>query len=304
MKKYLPYLSGTLMATIFGFSFLFSKNAIESIGVFELLFARFLVAALLMTILIIFRIIEVDYKGKNLKPILIVAVWQPVIYFMAENSGLKYTTSSVAGVMIACIPVVVAILGVYILNEKPNKMQVISIIISISGVLTLLLLGGNLNTSGQLKGILFLLCAVLSAAMYNIFSRKASKLFTPIEITYVMMCVGTIVFGIIFMGDKLMNSNFKNVMNISFNALVAIGYLGVLSSVGAFILANYTLSKLPAAQTSVFANLTTVVSVLAGVIFRNEGFGFYQFIGAFMIILGVFGTNYFASRRTELAEEV
>lgn len=90
MKKYLPYASGTLMACIFGFSFLFSKNVIDNIGVFELLFIRFLTAFLLMTVLIVTRVVKVNFKGKNLKPILIVAIWQPVIYFISENSGLKY----------------------------------------------------------------------------------------------------------------------------------------------------------------------------------------------------------------------
>jgi drug/metabolite transporter (DMT)-like permease len=303
MKKYLPYGSGILMACIFGFSFLFSKNAIESIGVFELLFIRFLTAFVLMSVLIAVRIIKVDYRGKNLKPILIVAVWQPIVYFLSENSGLKYTTSSIAGVMIACIPVLVAILGTFILKEKPNKRQVISIIVSIAGVLLLLLLGGGLNTSGQLKGIIFLSGAVISGAMYNIFSRKASKLFTPTEITYVMMCVGTIAFGIIFVLDGVINSHFSTIKVLNFNTIIAILYLGVLSSVGAFLLANYTLSKLPAAQTSVFANLVTVVAVIAGVFFRNEAFGVYQLVGSIMIIAGVFGTNYFTKKPASLLKE-
>jgi drug/metabolite transporter (DMT)-like permease len=79
--------------------------------------------------------------------------------------------------------------------------------------------------------------------------------------------------------------------------------LGVLSSVGAFLLANYTLSKLPAAQTSVFANLVTVVSVIAGVFFRGESFGYFQLLGAIMIILGVFGTNYFSPIITDVQIE-
>ena len=303
MKRFLPYISGVLMAVIFGFSFLFSKNAIENIGVFELLFARFFVAFLFMTSLLLLRVIKVDFKGKNLKPILIVVAWQPVIYFISESSGLKYTTSSIAGVMIACIPVVSSILGIFILNERPSKMQIICIMISITGVFSLLLLGGSMNTSGQLKGILFLLCAVISAAMYNIFSRKASKSFSPMEITYVMMCTGMIVFGLIFVGDELMNAHFKNVMNMNINTLVAIGYLGILSSVIAFLLVNFTLSKLPAAQASVFANLTTVVSILAGVVFRNEAFGIYQLISAFVIVFGVFGTNYFRSVKSQVIEE-
>jgi drug/metabolite transporter (DMT)-like permease len=41
----------------------------------------------------------------------------------------------------------------------------------------------------------------------------------------------------------------------------------------------------------VFSNLTTVVAILAGVVFRGEPFGVVQLLGAAMIVIGVWGTN-------------
>ncbi|HAA80455.1 MAG TPA: EamA family transporter, partial [Thermoanaerobacter sp.] len=67
----------------------------------------------------------------------------------------------------------------------------------------------------------------------------------------------------------------------------------VLSSVVAYFLNNYALSKLPASQASVFANLTTVISIIAGITIRHETFYWYHVIGAIMILIGVWGTNYF-----------
>jgi len=54
---------------------------------------------------------------------------------------------------------------------------------------------------------------------------------------------------------------------------------------------NYMLSKIPASNSSVFSNLTTVVSIIAGVFIRHEAFHWYQFAGSVVIILGVWGTN-------------
>jgi drug/metabolite transporter (DMT)-like permease len=41
----------------------------------------------------------------------------------------------------------------------------------------------------------------------------------------------------------------------------------------------------------VFSNLTTVISIIAGVFVRHEAFHWYQILGGIMIILGVWGTN-------------
>ncbi len=53
---------------------------------------------------------------------------------------------------------------------------------------------------------------------------------------------------------------------------------------------NYALGKLPAHVSSIYANLSTVVAVIAGYIFLNEALHWYHIVGGLMIILGVYGT--------------
>lgn len=300
MKKYLPYLSGIGMALIFGFSFLFSKNALDTLSVFELLFLRFLTAAATMTIFVLVGVIKIDFKGKDIRPLLILATFQPGIYFIMETFGLTYTTSSQAGVMMAFIPVVVTILAAFLLDEKPGKVQIIFILLSVSGVLLTVIGGGESTSGGQLKGIIFLLGAVISSAMFNISSRRASRRFTPYEITYVMMCLGVVVFGSIFLIQGVIGGSINIFAKLTLKPVTSILYLGILSSVGAFLLSNYTISKLPSSQAAVFANLVTVISIISGITIRHEAFEFYKVIAAFMIVIGVWGTNYFAQSRVKI----
>lgn len=302
MKKYLPYFSGIVMAVIFGFSFLFTKNALDTLGTFQLLFLRFIAASASMTLLIAAGIMRVGYKEKGLKPLFKVAIWEPVLYFILETMALKYTTSSEAGVMMAFIPVLVTILAAFLLKEKPGKIQIVFIVISVVGVLSIVLFGEGGGINGQFLGIILLFGAVTSSALFNIFSRRASAIYTPFEITYFMMCLGVIIFGGIYFIEGMIKGNINLFSNLNFENITAILYLGVLSSVVAFLLANYNLSKLPASQSSVFANLTTVVSVIAGITFRNEPFELYKIAGALMIIAGVWGTNYFAVNQNNTIE--
>lgn len=294
MKKYLPYLSGIIMSLIFGFSFMFSKNALDSLGAFELLFLRFFTASLTMTILIIFKLIRVDYKDKDVRGILLLALWQPIAYFILETYGLKFSTSSEVGIMMAFLPVLTTILASVFLKEKTAKIQILFILISVIGVIFIVVMGGSLKSSGELKGTIYVMGAVLSGGIFNILSRKESKNFTPVEITYFMMLIGTIAFGLIVVVTGLNNNEISLFTKITPKAITSILYLGVMSSVVAFMLINYTLSKLPASQSSIFANLTTVVSIIAGVAIRHETFESYKIIGGIIIIIGVWGTNYFS----------
>lgn len=296
MKKYeayLPYFAGLVMASIFGLSFMFTKQALETLSTTLLLSYRFALAAILLTILWLTGLIKLNYKNKPLKELFLLTCFQPIAYFIFETTGVKLTSSSEAGIMIALIPVVVTIFAAVFLKERPGKLQFIFILTSVLGVMFIVMMSGSSVSSGHFAGILALLGAVLAAGVYNILSRKLSNSFTPVEITFVMMWAGAIFFNLFSILNSIISKEpigyFSSLNKMS--TLIPILYLGILSSVCAFFMVNFMLSKLPAAISSVFSNLTTVISIVAGVFVRHEAFHWYQVAGGIMIILGVWGTN-------------
>lgn len=305
LKEYLPYLAGILVSTIFGFSFMFTKNSLEIMSPLQILAYRFTVAAVLLSILKITGIIKINLKGKRAGSLLILALVQPITYFIFETVGVKLTSSSEAGMMIALIPVAVTIFASIFLKEKPNYMQIIFIITSVAGVLFIIIAKGISNVNPSYVGLLALMGAVLSAGVYNILSRKLSVRFNPVEITYVMMWAGAVVFNGLALIQGALNgsavSHFTPLLNIS--SWLPVLYLGVLSSVVAFFMMNFMLSRIPASQSSVFSNLTTVVSILAGVLIKGEPFYWFHVAGGAMILLGVWGTNYFTSKNCGISPD-
>lgn len=293
-NKTLPMVAGLVSAIIFGLSFLFSKKALDYAEPLELISFRFLTALLIMTVLLIFKVIRVDYKDKNLKGLLSLGLMEPVIYFIFETYGIKYSTSSQAGLMISLIPIFVVILSAYFLKEKPSNLQLIFIALSVSGVMFIGLMGSSDSGKGSLLGIILLLGAVLSAAAFTIISRKLSRQFTPIELTYSMMVQGAVAFTIMslinHLSKKTIFSFFKPLHNKDF--VISIVYLGILSSIVAYFLINYTLSKIEASKSAVISNISTIVSIIAGVVFLKESFEYYHILGSIMILTGVWGTNY------------
>ncbi|MDD3705271.1 MAG: EamA family transporter [Clostridiaceae bacterium] len=292
-EAYLPYLAGFAVSLIFGLSFMFTKQALETLPTTLLLSYRFSLAALLLTLLWLSGAIKINLKNKPLKELMLLSLFQPIAYFIFETTGVKLASSSEAGIMIALIPVVVTIFAAIFLKERPSKAQLFFMVSSVIGVIFIVLMSGSENRTGHLAGILSLLGAVLAAGVYNILSRKLSANFTPVEITFVMMWTGAAVFSTLSAATGIINGNIEKYITYlgSASTLFSILYLGVLSSVCAFFMMNYMLSKIPASNSSVFSNLTTVVSIIAGVFIRHETFHWYQFAGSIIIILGVWGTN-------------
>ncbi|MFP4660932.1 MAG: DMT family transporter [Halanaerobiales bacterium] len=301
-NKYLPYIAGLTFSSIFGFSFMFTKEGLQLMKPFHLLGFRFGIAALALSILLILKVIKVDFKNKKMGLLALLAIVQPGLYFVFETLGIEMTTSSEAGMMIALIPVFVTILAAVFLKEKPSLIQLPFIILSVAGVIFIVLMRDSSGQTGKLLGIIYLLGAVIMAGIYNILSRKLSLSFKPLEITFIMMWSGAVFFNIMgfikHSGGVL--SYFSPITDI--HVLGSVIYLGLLSSVVAFFMMNFTLSRIEAAQSAVFANLTTIVSILAGVFIRGESFYWYQIVGGILIVIGVWGTNYYGKLKHKVEE--
>ena len=301
-----PYLAGIGFASIFGLSFLFTKAALESVDFIRLLGFRFAIGAIVISFLALARIVNINFRGKDLRPVFLTALFQPIAYFLFEINGISRSTMSQSGMMIALIPIAVAVMSALFLGERASNKQWACIILSVTGVAYVASQNGGANGEVQTAGVLFLLGAVFSAALYNISSRRSSGQFSPVEITFVMMWMGAIVFNtaafITHWWGGTLPGYFAPLGTTS--VLLSLLYLGVLSSVLAFFLVNFAISRLPVSQAAIFANLVTVVSITAGVVIRGEPFNSGSLIGAAMILTGVWGTNYFGEKVSAPEEDM
>lgn len=278
--------------TLYGLNYIFTKTATQTASAFSLLGWRFIVAVTIMSICICIGLIKINLKGKSLKPLLLVALFSPCIYFIGETIGISHTTASESGVFLATIPVASLILSTLILKKKPSKIQIIGILITLSGVmLTIFAVGASSSLS--VVGYICLFAAVVSYALYSVFVEKANA-YTEAEITFIMLVVGTIVFGILAVCDAVSNRTFGELISLPFKEssfAIAILYQGIGCSILAFLLSNMAIAKIGVNRTSSFIGVSTVVSIIAGVFLLKESFSIYQIIGVIVIIIGVYTAN-------------
>ena len=273
-----------------GFSFLASRKGLDAAPVFVLLSHRFGLSFLVMNLLLLMGVGKVDLRGKALWKPLLLGLMEPVVYFFGEQYGILHSNTSFSGVMIAMIPIVSTLAAAPVLGEKPTVGQVLFSLLSIGGVVGLGMMNRN---SGQLDwiGVVALIVAVLSAGAYTLIGRGISRAYTPFERTYMMMGVGTAVFTpIALIQTRGSVTDYIRPLGQP-TYLAAILFLALVCSVACYFLSSYTITYMTVARETVFSNLTTAVSVFAGVIFLHEPFTWFGALCCLVIFVGIYGVQ-------------
>lgn len=274
--------------SIFGFSFLFSKTALELASPFTLLAYRFWAAFITMNIIMLISGKKINLKGKPVGKLLLLGAVQPVIYYTCEAYGIEKTSSSFSGIILGLIPVIGLVLGRVFLKEKSSVFHIVCALLSIIGV-ALTTVGGEIRFS--VPGTVLLMAAAVSSALYTVISRDISDKFSPFERTYIMFALGCVFFTAVALiqNSHDLSAVITPVHSVSF--IISVLYLAVISSVCAFLLLNYAVNYISVASVSIFSNFCTVISVLAGIFIMHDSFSPIQIVGIIIIIISVFGVS-------------
>ncbi len=284
-------------STFFGLSFIFIKMCVTEIPLFTMLAWRNIIALVAMTVCVFAGILKVNLKGKNLKPLLVLSLFQPILYYILEALGVKLTTASESGIIIACIPIMTMIFSIIFLKDKPTKLQGFFMVLTVAGAVIVAGIGG-LQTSSNVLGYFILILAVCSDAAYSITSQKLEG-FTSAEKTYAMCVSGTVVFTACALKDNGGHGTLKDFFTLPFTNmgfLACVLYLAIGCNIIAFLCSNYAISIIGATRRSAFAAVSTVITVVAGVFYLHEPFSWIQAVAAAMILAGATGVNFAAKK--------
>lgn len=304
--KSLAYGMIVCRSIIYGTSILFTGTLLRTVSVMDVLALRFLISAAAFLLLALTGIIHVDFRKKPLKIIAAAALFEPVGYFLLETLGLRSTSTSLAGIISAMTPVTVVLLETVILRERTSWLQKILLLVSIAGVtLVTVCTGSDAGGSNSLWGILLLIGAYISGALFLICSRKSSQAFSSVEITFFTTMVGAVVFNGINVVRHAMAGTIATYFSPLFSAenLVGFLFLSLLSSIAATVMNNYALSRIQASCVSALSGISTITSIAAGVLVNHEVLHWYHLVGAVLILVGGIGVNYLAQKRIEQEKE-
>lgn len=298
-----PMLAALAVYTIWGFSFFASKLGQASASPLLILMYRFDIATLVMLVPLVLGKRRVSFRGKDMRGMLLLGLCEPVIYFVGEQYGLKYTNSAFSGVMISVIPIVTLILAAVFIRERPTAAQWGFSALSIAGVAGVTLIAGG---SGEIRplGVVLLALAVITGAAYSVISRGISGDFSVYERSLIMQAMGAVFYTALALAEcrGQLDAVVRPLGSGGF--IFAVLYLSLGASVAGYSLFNYAVANAPMANVTILCNLTTVLSVLAGVLILGEPFSWLSAVCLAVILAGIWGVERFGPREPEAEAEI
>lgn len=297
--KMVVYIAAIVESVLFGMTFLGAKIALTGLDAIQVLACRWTIAFLLFSILLAFRVIKVNYRGKPMKLVLLMAFIQPCINTICETCGIDLTTTSESAIIYAMIPIAVVLISVIVLRHRITSFIGSGIALSFAGILISIVFGDSFSLGGKAIGYLCLIGMVLTTAIYTILSGHIANQFSPMERTFAMAALGSFWFNLL---DVARGTGFT-CYAVCFREPkvgLAVLFLGAMGSFTSYILFNYVVANMPAPQASALqVNLISLTGVITGILFQGDSFGWYTVIGMALVIVGVVMTN----MRTEMLGE-
>ena len=294
-EKTTAYLAALSFSAIIGFSFLFTKIALGYASPLTNLAHRYTIAALVLVILHQTKLINVSLSRKDILSILPMSLFYPLLFFIFQSFALQYISSSEAGILQALVPIFTLLLASVFLKEKTSLLQKFFLILSVTGVVFIFLgKGANFSTETASLGFLLMLGSVLTNAINNILSKAKGDRYRAMDMTAVVIFVGFVTFNTLSLTshyylDGNILAYVEPLGQVPY--LLSILYLGILASIVTGSLSIYAIVRLGASTVSVFGNLGTVLTILAGAHILHEPIYSYHVIGATLIIAGILGMN-------------
>ncbi len=285
-----PVLAALGVYTLWGFTFLAAKIGQSYASPLVVLMYRFDTAALVMAIPWMLGKQKVKLRGKNVKGLISLGLCEPVLYFLGEQYGLKLSTSSFSGVMIAVIPIVTLILAAIFLRQKPTVAQWLFSALSIAGVIAIALINGGEGTV-SFAGVALLCVAVVSGSAFSVISCRISDRFSVYERSLVMLAMGAVFFTLAAFVENIRTPQNLIAPLASADFIHSVLYLSLGASVAGYTLFNYAVANAPMANVATLCNLTTVISVVAGVVILGEPFSLPSLISLVVVLVGIIGVQ-------------
>ena len=281
----LPVVAAVLGNAFWGFSFLFTRIALQETTPEIMLALRFLISFALMNVPLLLGRQKLSLKGKKLLPLLGLMIAEPVVFF-TESYGILHTNATFAGVMVAAAPIFAIALAALVLKEFPSRRQLLFCALPIAGVIIMVLAGNSLGVVTPL-GVLLLLANCVGIGFYRLCNRWGSQTFTPYERTYMVLLSCTVVFPTSALLS--VDGNVEVILRTAANPKVIVPVLALclLCSIAANMLVNFAAGRMSVAKISVFASLITLCSTFGGVVLLGEPFNALSLLGTALIIVGV-----------------
>lgn len=292
--------TAVIFAQIFwAFSFIWFKEANKTFDPITIVFLRLVLSTVLMLAFLTITKSFVKIRKEDRKLFLMLAVFEPFLYFLGESFGLTYVSATTCSVLISTIPVFAMIGAWIIFGERLKKINYAGIILSFIGVLVFIM-NKDGSISFNIKGLGLLMLAVFSAVGYNLTLSRLVGRYSPVFIVTVQNIIGAVLFMPLFL---IFDLNHFISTSFDFNMFRPIIQLSIFASCGAFILFAYSVNKMGITKANVFSNSIPLFTALFSFLILGEKLTIQNMAGMLIVIAGIVMSQMNGRQKKYVAEE-
>ena len=294
-SKLLTYIASIFAITLWGMSYIWTDKLIAlNIPIFYFVFVRILLAGL---VLFLFNSAYGRIKRiqrKDVPKFLLLAFFEPFIYFICETYGLKVTGSpTLSAMIIATIPIFSIGAGMIFFKEKVNFVNIIGISLSLVGIVMVAMAKGELGEN-FIWGIILLLIAVISEVGHASITKSLAGNYSSQIIVMYQFLIGAVYLFPLFIWKGI--GEFDVETYFSPEVWYPLICLAILCSSLAFSLWVSTIKNLGVAKSSIFSALIPVAAAIIAWVLGHEYLNSRQWIGIVVSSIGVILSQYTTKR--------
>ncbi|PID14712.1 EamA family transporter [Sporosarcina sp. P34] len=274
MRKYIGEIGLTITAIIWGSGFVMSALALEYYTPYQILAVRFVIGALLLSIVFHKRLLRMGksvlWKGALLGVLLYGA-------FALQTVGLQFTTPSknafLTGVNVVMVPLIAFILY----KRKLDTFEWFGAVLALIGVAVLSL---QWSTAINIGDVLTLGCAVMFA-FHILYTARFVRTEDAILLTLLQMVVAAVISSVtvIAMGETSFSMEPKGVSSVL--------YLAVFSTTLAFLMQTIGQKHVSETKAAIILSTESVWGMIFSVALAYELLTFRMFLGALIIFIAI-----------------
>lgn len=279
-----------LTAAIWGFAFVVVKDSVDTIPPVYMVSIRYTIAAVLLGFVLIpqFKKLNRYYWIHGAVTGLMLALG-----YITQTIGCKYTTAGKNAFLTTIYVILIPLISWPLNKKRPHFVVFLSAVMALVGIGLLALRNEGGVLGFNVGDILTLICG-LFYALHIIFTAKFSQDKNPLILTWIQFIVAAVFSWSV---SPLIDGSFSVALLKSSRVIFSMLYLGIFSSLVAFLLQNICLKYMESSLASLFLSLESVFGVVFSTIFLRERMTLVMIIGCVLIFAAITIADQFHAKK-------
>jgi drug/metabolite transporter (DMT)-like permease len=222
-------------------------------------------------------------KGRDWVAVAALGIMFFFAFSVLFNLAYSYTTAARGALTLSTMPLMTLLVGAALGIERISARKTSGVLIAMAGVFLALMLGLSGAPAGAWRGELVMLTATFCMSLYNVWSRPFIARSDPLA----FLTAGMGAAALCLLVWALLIHGFDAATHFGTAQWLAVAYLGVVGSAGAFILWVFALARTSPTKAAVTITVNPVFASIVGALAIGEGIGLNLVAGLVAVAVGI-----------------